>query len=47
MQDQSVSFVTRSIDMMLAVLYMRMRGTSMNAIRRTVDLSVESECRNI
>ena len=42
-QDLSVSFVTRSI----GAIYMRMRGTLTDAIGKTVDLSVNSEWRNI
>ena len=39
--DLSVAYVTRSIAMMLSVLYMRMRGSELDADGKAVDQSVE------
>ena len=46
-QDLSVAYVTRAVDMMLSVLYMRMRGSKLDAEGKTVDLSVESRWREL
>ena len=46
-QDLSVAYVTRAIDMMLSVLYMRMRGSKLDADGKAVDLSVETAWREL
>ena len=46
-QDLSVAYVTRAIDMMLSVLYMRMRMSKLDAEGKAVDLSVEAKWREL